>query len=82
MTTINGYILADGTPIHPDSVYSVLTTDYLYSITDNNLSTFDSEPGTTAVHYRHPLIDWITSLETSSQDPLNNYLDGSTRNRH
>jgi len=79
MTTINGYSLSDGTPIHPDSIYSVLTTDYLYSITDNNMSAYDPEPYTTAVHYRQPLIDWIMSMETNAQDPLNNYLDGSAR---
>ncbi len=79
MATINGYTLSDGTPVYPDSNYTVLTTDYLYSITDNNLSTYDSQPYTTEVHYRQPLIDWIASLSSNSQDPLNNYLDSVPR---
>ena len=79
MTTTNGFRLADGTPIHPDSVYIVLTTDYLYSRTDYNFQYDDPDPYHTAVHYRQPLIDWMESMNTSSVDPINNYLDSTPR---
>ncbi|MCK5170580.1 MAG: 5'-nucleotidase C-terminal domain-containing protein, partial [Bacteroidales bacterium] len=79
MTTIDSYRLMDGTPIHDDSTYTVLTTDYLYSLSDNNFSEYDDEPMNTSVHYRQPLIDWIKSLNTSVSDPLNNYLDHNPR---
>ena len=79
MTTINGYFLSDGTPIYDDSVYSVLTTDYLYSVSSNNFSQYDPDPVNTSVHYRQPLIDWIISKNTSTQNPLNNYLDYTPR---
>jgi 2',3'-cyclic-nucleotide 2'-phosphodiesterase (5'-nucleotidase family) len=79
MTTIDGYNLMDGTPIHNDSTYTVLTTDYLYSLSNNNFSEYDDEPMNTSVHYRQPLIDWIKSLNTSVSDPLNNYLDHNPR---
>jgi 2',3'-cyclic-nucleotide 2'-phosphodiesterase (5'-nucleotidase family) len=75
MTTINGYTLSDGQPIYPDSLYSVLTTDYLYSISSNMMSTYDPEPYFTSVHYRQPLIDWLKSLNTHAEYPLNDYLD-------
>jgi 2',3'-cyclic-nucleotide 2'-phosphodiesterase (5'-nucleotidase family) len=75
MTTINGYFLSDGTPIHNDSVYQVLTTDYLYSISSNRMSTYDPDPEYTSVNYRQPLIDWLESINSSTEDPLENYLD-------
>jgi 2',3'-cyclic-nucleotide 2'-phosphodiesterase (5'-nucleotidase family) len=79
MTIINGYSLSDGSPIHNDSIYSVLTTDYLYSLSSNNMSTYDPEPYLTAVHYRQPLINWLKSLNTNTVYPLNNYLDPEPR---
>ncbi len=78
MTTIGGYTLSDGTPIYSDSTYSVLTTDYLYSA-DPDFSIYDPEPYGTSVNYRQPLIDWIKSMNTSGQNPLNNFLDNTPR---
>jgi 2',3'-cyclic-nucleotide 2'-phosphodiesterase (5'-nucleotidase family) len=78
MTTIGGNRLSDGTPIYADSTYSVLTTDYLYSA-DPDFSKYDPTPNNTSENYRQPLIDWIKSMNTSSQDPLNNYLDHTAR---
>jgi 2',3'-cyclic-nucleotide 2'-phosphodiesterase (5'-nucleotidase family) len=75
MTTINGNYLSDGTPIHNDSIYQVLTTDYLYSITSNRMSEYDPDPEYTSVNFRQPLIDWLKSINTSTEDPLENYLD-------
>lgn len=79
MTTIGGYYLTDGRSLHPDSTYSVLTTDYLYSRTDYNFHLYDADPYATSIHYRQPVIDWIKSLNTSSQNPLNQYLDENPR---
>jgi len=79
MTTVGGNTLADGTPIEADKTYTVLTTDYLYSIESNNFSKYDPNPENTSVLYRQPLIDWIKSLNTDSQNPLNNYLDDTPR---
>jgi 2',3'-cyclic-nucleotide 2'-phosphodiesterase (5'-nucleotidase family) len=75
MTTINGYFHPDRTPLVADSVYHVLTIDYLYSLSSNKFSLYDPTPYNTSVNYRQPVIDWIESLQTSSSDPLNNYLD-------
>lgn len=79
ITTIGGFYHLDGTPIVTDSVYIVLTTDYLYSIDDYLFKQYDSTPYYTAIHYRQPVIDWIQSLQTSLSDPLNNYLDSDPR---
>lgn len=78
-TTIDGNYLTDGTPIYSDSTYTLLTIDYLYSLSNNNFSEYDEEPYNTSVHYRQPVIDWIKSLNTSESDPLNNYLDDEPR---
>jgi len=79
MSTIGGYYMSDGRPVYPDSIYSVLTTDYLYARTDYNFHLYDADPYATSIHYRQPVIDWIKSLNTSSQNPLNQYLDENPR---
>ena len=79
MTMTDGYKLSDGTPIYDDSVYQVLTTDYLYSRPDYSFSSADPEPYQTSVHYRQPVIDWIQSLNTSQTQPLDNFLDYESR---
>ena len=79
MTMTDGYKLMDGTPIYDDSVYQVLTTDYLYVRPDYSFQTVDPEPYSTSVHYRQPVIDWIKSLNTTQQQPLNQFLDDRPR---
>jgi 2',3'-cyclic-nucleotide 2'-phosphodiesterase (5'-nucleotidase family) len=79
MTTIGGYQLSDGTSIKTDITYNVLTTDYLYSRPDYSFQYDDTTPYETSVHYRQPVIDWIKSLNTSIDNPLNNYLDSTPR---
>ena len=58
MTTIPEVMLIDGSPIHPDSVFSVLVTDYIYS-TSEYFQTVDPDPIDTSIHWRQPIIDWI-----------------------
>jgi len=79
MTTIDGYKLADGSPINGESTYTVLTTDYLYSLTATNFSLYDETPVYTSLNYRDPLIDYLKSLNTSPSDPVENYLDYTPR---
>jgi len=77
MTTSGGYRLLDGTAIDANTSYSVLFTDYLYS--RNGLDQYDPNPYYTGMNYSQPTIDYIKSLNTSASDPLNNYLDGTSR---
>jgi len=74
MTTENGYLLSDGTPIDNQTTYKVLTTDYLYS-SRSIFSEYDPNPENTGIHYRQPVIDWIISKNTNASNPLNNYLN-------
>ena len=71
--------LRDGTPIHPDSVYIVLTTDYLYVRSDTPFQKYDPEPEYISINYRQPVVDWIKSLNTSPENPLDKYLDDRSR---
>ena len=73
------YLMGHRTPIDDQTVYKVLTTDYLYSQTSINFAVYDDDPYFTSVHYRQPLIDWLKFINTSSSDPLNNYLDSESR---
>lgn len=79
MTTVGGYYHADGTPMKMDSVYSVLTTDYLYVQDVTRFHVYESNPYYTGLNYHQPTVDYIVSLNTSATDPLNNYLDHTPR---
>jgi 5'-nucleotidase/UDP-sugar diphosphatase len=81
MTTIGGYFLSNGAEIDNNTTYSVLTTDYLYAWNDNRFpfSQYDPNPHDTYMNYHQPTIDWITSLNTSSSNPLDSYLDNTSR---
>jgi len=79
MTTVGGYFLSDGTEIDASTTYSVLTTDYLYARDDLPFNQYDSNPYYTSMNYHQPTIGWIISLNTSSGNPLDNYLDFTTR---
>jgi 2',3'-cyclic-nucleotide 2'-phosphodiesterase (5'-nucleotidase family) len=81
MTTIGGYFLLDGTEIDNNTTYSVLTTDYLYARNDYRFlfSQYDPNPYYTSMNYHQPTIDWITSLNTSAGNALDNYLDDTAR---
>lgn len=78
MTTVGGYFLADGTPIDNNTVYNVLITDFIYSAY-NGFATADPEPYVTGVNWRQPVIDWINSLDTTPQNPLDQYLNHAAR---
>ncbi len=43
------------------------------------MSEYDPDPQYTSINYRQPLIDWLKSLNTSSEDPLEKYLDYTAR---
>lgn len=79
MTTVNGYKHADGTALKMDSIYSVLTTDYLYIQETTPMSTYDPNPYYTNMNYHQPTVDYILSLNTSSSNPLDGYLDMEAR---
>ena len=79
MSTTNGNVLSSGKTIHSDSVYIVLTTDYLYSVPTNSFAKYDSTPYNTSIHYRDPVIEWIKSKSSNSENYINQYLDYTAR---
>lgn len=79
ITTLGGYFLSDGSPLEDNKVYTVITTDYLYSQPDSKFALYDANPINTSISYMQPTVDWIKSKNTSVQNPLNNYLDNTPR---
>jgi 2',3'-cyclic-nucleotide 2'-phosphodiesterase (5'-nucleotidase family) len=75
LKTEDGYVMADWSPLWGDSTYKVLTNDYLYSRSDLNYQKYDREPYDTSIHYRQPLIDWLLSVKSSTENPINLHLD-------
>jgi 2',3'-cyclic-nucleotide 2'-phosphodiesterase (5'-nucleotidase family) len=79
MTTVGGYLHADGSPMKMDSVYTVLTTDYLYARTDYNYHLYDQTPYHTGISYYQPTVAYLEFLDTSPTDPLDGHLDHTSR---
>ncbi len=79
VNTVDGYNLADGSILHSDSTYRVLTNDYLYSRPDLNYQKYDEDPYDTSLNYRQPLIDWLRNVNSTAEKPINAYLDGISR---
>lgn len=79
MTNLEGLKFKDGSEVKKNKLYTVLTTNYLYSQSEIKFAQYDDDPYNTGMHYRQPLIDWIKSLNTTIDNPLNNYLDSDKR---
>ncbi len=79
LTSLGGYRLKDGRPLEADSSYSVLINDFMYTHPNEKFNLYDKNPYDTGINYRQPLIDWIKSLDTSHQNPVNNHLDFKPR---
>jgi 5'-nucleotidase/UDP-sugar diphosphatase len=77
--TEDGYKMAEGSILFSDSTYKVLTNDYLYSRPDLNYQKYDKEPYDTSIHYRQPLIDWLRSVNSTIENPVNAHLDKNSR---
>jgi 2',3'-cyclic-nucleotide 2'-phosphodiesterase (5'-nucleotidase family) len=64
-----------GQPVDPETIYNLLTTDYLYAGGDNyRLAEFDPEAYNTAINWRQPVIDWILAQESSRENPLDSAI--------
>ena len=75
MSAAGGHFHADGSPLKMDSVYHVLTSDFLYGQNNYAYSQYDSEPVFLGVTYDQPPYRYVESLGTSQDNPLNNFLD-------
>ena len=76
VTTAGRYTLSDGTPLDPDAAYHVLVNDFMYAGGDGfKFQEQDPEAYNTAIDWRQPIIDWISALNTSPENPLDGYLD-------
>ncbi|MFC1661984.1 bifunctional metallophosphatase/5'-nucleotidase, partial [Gemmatimonadota bacterium] len=79
MSTVGGYFHTDGTPLKMDSVYHVLTTDYLYALEGYRFHLYDQTPYLTGINYHQPTVTYLESLGTTPADPLDNFLDHTPR---
>ena len=80
MRARTGYELLDGTPIEPEATYQVLVNDFMYAGGNGfRFQDYDPEAYHTGIDWRQPVIDWIAELNTSPDDPLENYLDSEWR---
>lgn len=63
------------TDIDPQATYRVLVNDFMYGGGDGyRLQEYDPDAYDTGIDWRQPLIDWLVSLDTSPDNPLDSYL--------
>jgi 2',3'-cyclic-nucleotide 2'-phosphodiesterase (5'-nucleotidase family) len=79
LKTDDGYKLADNRILHSDSTYRVLTNDYLYARPDLNYRKYDQDNYDTSINYKQPLIDWLKSVNSTMNNPINSHLDSVSR---
>lgn len=61
--------------IDPQATYRVLVNDFMYAGGDGyRLKTCDPDAYDTGIDWRQPLIDWLIALNTSPENPLDQYL--------
>ncbi|MEM7117255.1 MAG: bifunctional UDP-sugar hydrolase/5'-nucleotidase [Chloroflexota bacterium] len=76
---VNGALtmLKTGEPLDREATYSVLVNDFMYAGGDNYsvLAVFDPNAYNTAVDWRQPVIDWITTQESSAEQPIDLALE-------
>ncbi|MEM7533898.1 MAG: bifunctional UDP-sugar hydrolase/5'-nucleotidase [Chloroflexota bacterium] len=74
--------MSDGSAFDPAATYTVIISDFMYAGGDNYLFGAQDEVGyDTNIHWRQPVIDYILSLETSEEQPLDVFLDNMARVR-
>ena len=65
----------DPNSIDPAAIYRVLVNDFIYAGGDGYyLDQFDPDAYHTGIGWRQPVIDWLVSLGTSPENPLDSYL--------
>ena len=80
MTTLGGYTLTDGTPIDLSGTYHVLINDFMYAGGDGyTFQIQDPDAYNTSIDWRQPVIEWISELNSTPEDPLDNSLDITPR---
>ena len=78
LTALGGILHTDGTAVQIDSLYMVVVTDYMYSAY-TELAAADTLPERTDVNWREPVIEWLRSIGSSSDQPLEDFLDSAPR---
>ncbi len=73
-------ILDDGQPLDPEGQYRVLINDFMYAGGDGYLfGAQDPEGYDTSIHWRQPLVDYLESLATKPESPLEDFVDDDPR---
>ncbi|MGC9349783.1 MAG: bifunctional metallophosphatase/5'-nucleotidase, partial [Anaerolineae bacterium] len=67
-------------PLDPSATYTVLVNDFMYAGGDGyRFADYDPNAYETGIDWRQPVIEWISTLNTSPDDPVENYVDTEQR---
>jgi 2',3'-cyclic-nucleotide 2'-phosphodiesterase (5'-nucleotidase family) len=75
LSRADDWLLADGTPLQHDRLYTVLVPDTLYAGGNHyDLAEPDPTPIWTGIDWRQPVLDWLQDNPTSWISPLDDLL--------
>jgi len=75
LSMADDWLLADGTPLQDERLYTVLVPDTLYAGGNYyNLAQADPTPIWTGIDWRQPVLDWLQNNPTSWISPLDDLL--------
>jgi len=57
-----------------DKTYTLLTTDFLYSLEETQFKIYDANPYFSGLSYREPIIQTLRDLQSNKENPLENVL--------
>lgn len=70
----------NGEPLDPKATYHVLVNDFMYAGGDGYaFADYDPDAYMTSIDWRQPVIDWITVLRTTRDQPIEAHLDTAPR---
>lgn len=74
------YRLMDGTPVDPAATYQALVPEALYAGGNYyKFYEFDPDPTFTGIDWRQPPLDWIRSMGSSADEPINSFISDQLR---
>lgn len=67
--------LSPNSKYEEDESYVLVTTDFLYALTETHFDTYDPSPYYSGLLYRDPVLRYIEALQSSKEKPLEQLLD-------
>ena len=73
----------DGRKIEPEALYTVVITDYMmFGGSGYPFQDIEGDVDFTGINWREPVLEWLQTMKTSPQKPLETLIDTTPRNTY